>query len=897
MNLIWLLFKHSLTKPLYTSSADGRKLFITGNGAVEVSATSKFAENVVEVRIGNDIEIIGDYSFSGFLNLESVIFDKNSILNEIGAYAFFNAAKLSVSLPPSVTKLGVFCFGRSAQSSNRNHRAFINLNNGLREIGDHCFSYSRMRSISIPKTVISIGVGAFQGSVIGAFKFEDNILIDYLNDSMFKNFTTFSHFEIPSRVRRLGNKCFYESKIYTSDRNHYNGNTYFDEPIVHTSDRDHYSGDIHFGGHYEHNSHGMIFVNTSKYLSVIGDYCFSYSKLRSITIPKTVISIGVGAFQGSVVGAFKFEDNILINYLNDSMFRNFTTLSHFEIPSCVTRLGNKCFYESTIYTSNRNHYDGDIHFGGHSEHNIHDMIFINLPKYLSVIGNYCFSYSRLRSITIPKTVVSIGVGAFQWSAIDTFKFEDNIMIDYLNDSMFECFVTSNSLVLPDSVSCIKKRCFLGAMIQIKPGFPFTLSRSLKEIGDFCFSFTVVEFIFIPDTVVSIGIGAFKGSNISSLIFGRGIPIVCFNRSLFELFHTNSPITIPAQVTRLEERCFAGATLLLSINFNQRLLEVGDFCFSRSKIRSLTIPNSVKSIGVCAFKESKIDRLQFGVNMSIRYFNDSLFEGITTTESLSIPSSVERLGSRCFSGASVMFGHMKLFIHINSRLKEIGFSCFSQIRANSITIPNSIRSIGVEAFKDSIIDTFKFEDGVSLEYLNISLFERFRTNKTLTIPRAIKKICDNAFRNSDIARIEFEPGSSLQEIGDAAFMDSILTSIVLPNTVVRIGRYCFKSSVVESQLEFIVLSEGIKHIGSQCFYKTTKLKSVTYFGTIVFKDYKDSNVFYGTSAKEVYVTSMYKSKKFFDLPVSVVYNIPRFYKEKVDSSSFTDPSNMKAEKNL
>ena len=97
----------------------------------------------------------------------------------------------------------------------------------------------------------------------------------------------------------------------------------------------------------------------------IADSAFSYSDLKSVTIPDSVTSIG------------------------DAAFSNCRSLTSITIPDSVTSIGNWTFYECTSLKS------------------------ITIPGSVTSIGDYAFrGCTSLNSVTIPDSVTSIGSYAF-----------------------------------------------------------------------------------------------------------------------------------------------------------------------------------------------------------------------------------------------------------------------------------------------------------------------------------------------------------------------------------------------------------------------------------------------------------------------------------------------------
>ena len=117
------------------------------------------------------------------------------------------------------------------------------------------------------------------------------------------------------------------------------------------------------------------------------------------------------------------------------------------------------------------------------------------------------------------------------------------------------------------------------------------------------------------------------------------------------------MTIPNSVTSIGDCAFCNCSSLTSITIPNSVTSIGDWAFSDcSSLTSITIPNSVTSIG------------------------DGAFYGCSSLTSITIPNSVISIGERAF------------------------FSCSS---LTSVTIGNSVTSIGEGAFNgcDKLVDVY------------------------------------------------------------------------------------------------------------------------------------------------------------------------------------------------
>lgn len=137
---------------------------------------------------------------------------------------------------------------------------------------------------------------------------------------------------------------------------------------------------------------------------------------------------------------------------------------------------------------------------------------------------------------------------------------------------------------------------------------------------------------------------------------------------------------------------------------------------------------------------------------------------------------------------------------------------------SITIPESVKSIGYEAFAET----------------NIS---------TITIPSSVAEIGESAFEAcANLKNVSFEvPNTNLKNIGNRAFAETALTSIQLPNNITDLGTALFKNC---KELKSVTISSGVTTIPKWTFYGCRSLGEVNLNGSL--STIEDS-AFYGCFA--------------------------------------------------
>ena len=146
-------------------------------------------------------------------------------------------------------------------------------------------------------------------------------------------------------------------------------------------------------------------------------------------------------------------------------------------------------------------------------------------------------------------------------------------------------------------------------------------------------------ITIPDSVTSIGSGAFEGCRLEKAT----IPALAASYIKNDWLRT----VIITSGWKIDERAFLDCKSLTSITIPNSVTSIGGYAFSGcANLTSITIPDSVTSIG------------------------ENAFYGCTGLTSITIPDGVTNIGWYAFSGCASL---------------------------TSITIPDSVTNIGEDAF--------------------------------------------------------------------------------------------------------------------------------------------------------------------------------------------------------
>lgn len=167
-----------------------------------------------------------------------------------------------------------------------------------------------------------------------------------------------------------------------------------------------------------------------------------------------------------------------------------------------------------------------------------------------------------------------------------------------------------------------------------------------------------------------------GATIISNTYSEGKGVIKFDGNVTSIGYdafagaTLKTITMPNSVTSIGENAFAKSLTLTSVIIPHSVTIIGDNAFHDCQnLESVSIPNSVKSIGSFAFSDC-YKLTSVNIPNSVTIIEDGTFYNCFSLNSVNIPNSVTSIEGGAF------------------------YNCFS---LTSISIPNSVTSIGESAF--------------------------------------------------------------------------------------------------------------------------------------------------------------------------------------------------------
>ncbi len=364
-----------------------------------------------------------------------------------------------------------------------------------------------------------------------------------------------------------------------------------------------------------------------------------------------------------------------------------------------------------------------------------------------------------------------------------------------------------------------------------------LPAQLKTIGRYAFSgCSNLVLMNIPDTVTEIGEYAFEDNvRLTAVAFGENSRLVtignyafynCANLQRFEVPQSLESVNGTAFIGTASNRQFA------MLGSNSRFFTVADgvlldaaggqiVAYPAGKTaESYRVPDSVRQIGICAFHGARLSDIDLN---QVAFLRESAFEG-AWLESLTIPDSVTSMEIEAFASNVYLES-----LVIGKGLDTVPAGAFREcVLLKSVHIPANITRIDGAAQPISgaftgcaLLKNLTFAENSQLTAVEQYAFSGCALEE-LWLPKTVETIGDNAFaRNRYLRTVSFEAGSGLKHIGGSAFAsDTSLVHVSLPEGLTTIDSEAFSDTAA---LQSIRLPSSLRILNNRAFSASSLLE--------------------------------------------------------------------------
>ena len=364
----------------------------------------------------------------------------------------------------------------------------------------------------------------------------------------------------------------------------------------------------------------------------------------------------------------------------------------------------------------------------------------------------------------------------------------NLPVQEIGQEAFNGNLSITSVTIPSSV----KKIGTGAFCNCQKMATLTLNEGLTEIGNQSFKYCfALKSVTIPSTVSKVGTSAFEQCKNMTSVTMKGSYIA---PQMFYDCVALSSISIPSSVTYFGNGAFMNCISLTSATIEANAA-IGNNAFdSCSSLSTVTLKNVTK-IGNSAFARSGVKSVT--IPASATYIDGKAFYNCEKLTSVTISEGVNTLRSQAFQNCTA--------------LKEV-------------TLPSTLTSVYSEVFRGCTSLTTVNLGGGSV---GMQMFQDCTSLAQITIPSTVYWIGDYAFKGcTSLSKATIESSGSIEAYAFDGC--SKLTNVSLKNSsVTAIKDAAFRQTGVSE----IVLPDSVNSVGGSAFYGCSSLKSAEFMGNV------------------------------------------------------------------
>lgn len=576
----------------------------------------------------------------------------------------------------------------------------------------------------------------------------------------------------------------------------------------------------------EDSIHGVVYV---------GRYAVQFdgktAEGTSISFRTDTIGIADEAFVGKEVTA-RDENGTAVEFGDATEFGK--KIQSVTLPDNLEYIGESAFRESdslaSVQLPARLHKFGDYAFCNDSKLELTSEQLANFPSNISEFGKDVFNGTVWYKQQQESSIIQLGGYIYGYKGDKTNK--DEFATVYGKER------TVDLNKIDESVPVIGIVDEALANLDVRG---VVLPETLKYIGKFAFaeipgSKAGLLKVNIPNSVETIGAGAFYGSNLQAgdnLTFGnntsaaesslKSIGWAAFDETPWMVDAQQQAEKNKASVIYLGNYLFAYAPTKDKIDngkisFNNGMIGIVDNAFAgHTELEEVTFPKSIKFIGDDAFNDTSIKEIDLSAT-AITTIGSQAFANNDNLSNVNVPGNLTDIADDAFRSTGLYDKYENNeYILLGEGSQKVLYKWKrkgDKVTEDNAIIPKGITAIANGAFANySKLTSVNIPDSVT--NIGNSVFDSALNLKEIDLKNVVS-IGDSVFKNSAVQSIKMDKVTS---IGADAFANSQIKKIDIPEGVETINEWAFANATALEEVNF---PSTIKSIGDYAFYNDVAL---------------------------------------------------------------------------